>query len=177
VRATVPAEWALFGLTTLFGSWSVLALSKYLEGRELDANLRRIMYFFLGSGIGTAAWLLSQSLFVGLEPGWRVDAEWSHLGSEPLVTALGQPTMLGFATFFGLLFGVRRWWYHCDAYRPARLRFVSVAGTLLVAVILVHVFAFPAGWGLAWAASMSAVVQLAAPWVPASQRELKSAAA
>ena len=72
--------------------------------------------------------------------------------------------------FFGLLFGLRRWWWQTDSYRPKRFRIMSVALTMLVAAGLMFVFEFAFGWGVVWAAVISSVVQLSASWTPPAQR-------
>ena len=74
------------------------------------------------------------------------------------------------ACAFGLLFGLRRWWWQADSYRPKRFRLMAVLLTMGLAWGLSAVFEFPHGWGIVWAGVLSSVVQLSSAWTPPASR-------
>jgi hypothetical protein len=67
--------------------------------------------------------------------------------------------------FFGLLFGVRRWWWHTDGFRPKRLRVLSLLLTGSVSTLLGLAIQFPVAAAIGWGLGIAIVVQLSAPWV------------
>jgi hypothetical protein len=77
---------------------------------------------------------------------------------------------MGYMLFFGLLFGLRRWWWQADSYRPKRFRLMAVLLTMALAWALSAVFEFPHGWGIVWAGVLSSVVQLSSAWTPPAAR-------
>src|SRR5262249_4428637 len=81
-----------------------------------------------------------------------------------------QPTLAGYVVYFAALFGIRRWWWLADSFRPKRFRISSLAFSGLVAFLLPAAFAFHQEWGVLWGLALAAVVQLSAPWVPAKGR-------
>ena len=166
-----PALIGLFSGTALSASWCLLGVTKLLEGRKLDFGMRRVIQLLMGLVVGEIAWGLSQLLYVEI-PDTR-EAPFRSINSQPLMTEIG-PTWLGYMVFFGLLFALRRWWWHTDSFRPKRFRIMSVLLTMLVAAGLMFTFEFALGWGLVWAAVISSVVQLSAPWTPPATRVAKS---
>ncbi len=160
----------LFTITTLLGAWAVLIVSKLQEGRDLSNGYRRLTGLVAGAAVGSAAWWLSQALLVDLSVrNLQREAMFSALGRQPLVLE-GEPTWLAFTVFFGLLFGLRRWWWHADANRPALFRVSSVVLTVGLGAFLPFVFIFPWDWAVTWAAVTSCVVQLSAVWIPTELR-------
>ncbi|MDB5386748.1 MAG: prkC 18 [Planctomycetaceae bacterium] len=165
-----PAKLGLFTITTLLATWALLVSGKLLEGRTVYGRPRRLLSVALGMGIGACAWWLSQVLMVELtSEHLRHQAAFVTLGRQPLLID-SRPTMLAFIVFFGLLFGLRRWWWHTDEYRPAVFRITSVILTVAVASVLPVIFAFPWDWAVTWAAVISCVVQLSAVWIPPEDR-------
>lgn len=161
----------LFTLTTLVGVWAVLISSKLTADAKGIGRHRRIVGLISGVAVGSVAWWLSHVLLVdlGVSLNMRHSAMFEALGRQPL-TLNDRPTWLAFSIFFGLLFGVRRWWWHADPLRPALFRVSSVVLTVALAAILPVVFVFPWDWGVTWAAVMSCVVQLSANWAPPESR-------
>ena len=157
----------LFGLTALGAAWGLLGVNKLLEGRRLDFGMRRVVQLLVGCVVGELAWGLSRLLYVVL-PDSR-EAAFRSINSQALISDFG-PTWLGYIIFFGLLFGLRRWWWQTDSYRPKRFRIMSVALTMLVAAGVMFTFEFAFGWGLVWAAVISSVVQLSSAWTPPATR-------
>ena len=125
----------------------------------------------LGGGVGAAGWWLHRVLLIDLPP-------LTETQNSGLVNSVGtfelvhnsQPTLTGYVIFFALLFGVRRWWWHTDSFRPKRLRVASLLLTLTVSGLLGLVLRFPLQSAIAWGVGIAVVVQLAAPWVASEQR-------
>jgi hypothetical protein len=169
-----PTQAGLFAAVTAVGAWLLLAVSKVGEGADPSKSYRRTFATLAGVATGLVAYFLDQSLLVDyphpdggrgafhglLDPG----------GSIPLAAA-GQPMLWGYVAFFAGLFGLRRWWWHADAFRPKRFRLMSVLFTVFIAWVWSMAVGFPILWGLTWAATLSSVVQLAAAWVPPTDRE------
>jgi hypothetical protein len=162
-----PALVGLFGVTSLAGAWSLLGANKLLEGRSITFGVRRIVQFLIGCVVGEIAWGLSSLLFVEMSD--SREAAFRSINSQPLISGAG-PTWLGYIVFFGLLFGLRRWWWQSDSYRPKRFRIMSVALTMALAAGVMFAFEFEFGWGLVWAAVISSVVQLSSAWTPPAAR-------
>ncbi|MES2791557.1 MAG: serine/threonine-protein kinase [Planctomycetota bacterium] len=160
----------LFTITTLMAVWSILIVSKLTAGHRFSKRYRRFLSLLTGVLVGSVAWWLSQALMVDLSTvRTEHDAIFTGLGRQPLIVN-HEPTWLGFVVFFGLLFGLRRWWWHADALRPAMFRVSSVLVTVCLATILPLLFTFPLDWAVTWAAVISCVVQLSAAWIPEEQR-------
>ncbi len=180
-----PEQIGLFAATTLLASWGILTLSKLMEGVEVDAGTRRIMFLGLGLLVGLSAFYLDNALLPGGTLGGMPssfttsgagkfgDYMFHSFGPYQLIENLrfsGAPSLAGYLVFFGGLLALRRWWWHCDSFRPGRFRAMSLLGTSMLALALVTVWAFPQWWGVMWAATISSVVQLAAAWVPPRDR-------
>ncbi len=152
---------AYFGVTACLGAWMLLLLGKLWEGRVHERELRRLSYACVGVAFGFLAWWLAELLLLELRSDFGL---FSQVGRHPLVDWHGRPTWMGFVVFFGLLFGLRRWWWHTDELRPKRFRVASVALTSLLAVLLAELFTFPVIWATLWAATVSSAVQVASSW-------------
>jgi hypothetical protein len=165
-----PAALGLIGFTTLLGAWGITGVTKLLEGRKVENSTRRLALLATGCAVGAAAWGLGEFLMVHASS--RPDAAFVSVGSRPLLDAAYTPTLLGYVVFFGGLFGLRRWWWHTDEFRPKRFRVSSLLLTVAVAWLLSHLWAFPHTWAVLWAALLSGVVQLASVWTPPGQRSV-----
>jgi len=164
-----------FGLTTLLGAWALLVGTKAWEGTGRESlSVRRLSLLLLGGGVGAAGWWLHQALLVDLPP--LAESQTAGLvnsiGSLELVRDQ-QPTLAGYVIFFGLLFGIRRWWWHTDGFRPKRLRVLSLLLTVSVSWVLGHVLQFPLAAATGWGLGMAIVVQLSAPWVAPEHRQAR----
>ncbi len=173
-RAT-PLAAVAYGLTTLVASWALLIGTKAWEGTGAESlHLRRLSLLLLGGGVGAAGWWLHRVLLIDLPPltenqnSGLVDS----IGSLELVHN-SQPTLTGYVIFFALLFGVRRWWWHTDSFRPKRLRVASLLLTLILSGLLGLVLRFPLSAAIAWGVGIAVVVQLAAPWVAPEHRDAR----
>jgi serine/threonine protein kinase len=174
----------LFGLTTLFAAWGVLALSKCMEGTSVSTSHRRLLQLFVGAAIGGAAFLTDGSLMVeyqnadiegNLRPPMLTDVGHFPLmkaetNTSPSQDQKSHPTLAGYMLFFAGLFVLRRWWWHADAFRRYRFRLTSIVLTVLAAGLWSAICGFPFIWAVTFAAAISCVVHLSAAWVPQDDR-------
>ena len=172
------APFGLLTFGTLTASWGVLILSKLTEGRPFDNSTRRIIWLCAGTLVGSLIYLLqtevlltdlpdSRGMYLGLRPLFNV------IGPYSLILPNGQPSLISYAVFFGLLFCFRRWWWHADAFRPRKFKVSSVLMTVFVAYVISAIWAFPVVMGLIWAAIISSVVQLSAAWIHPDHRRIE----
>ena len=172
---SAPLRAVAFGLTTLLGAWALLVGTKAWEGTGRESlSVRRLSLLLLGGGVGAAGWWLHQVLLVDLPP--LAESQTAGLvdsiGSLELVRNQ-QPTLAGYVMFFALLFGIRRWWWHTDGFRPKRLRVLSLLLTVTVSWILGLVLQFPLAAAAGWGLGIAIVVQLSAPWVAPAHRRAR----
>ena len=172
-----PGRLGLFGMTTIVASWLLILPAKMWEGTATDPSIRRLVLLSAGVVVGVIAFGLDQTLLVDVP---RIadmttnDTMFHDIGNQPLfekTPSLGrmleyQPTLAGYVVFFAGLFGLRRWWWHTDAFRPKRFRVSSLVLTGILGFLITCVWAFPHGWAALWAVAISAVVQLASTWAP-----------
>lgn len=167
-----PGALGQFGFTTLIASWAILLVSKTREGCGAGGHMRRLTFVAAGILVGVFAYGFDQTLMMNL-------TGLEDLGSKGLFVSVGehsltdmnhQPTLAAYIVFFAGLFGLRRWWWHADAFRSRRLRISTALLTLALGYGLTIVFAFPNMWGMMWALAISAVVQLSSVWTPKSNR-------
>lgn len=177
-NGTDLAPFALLTFGTLTAAWSVLIAAKLTEGKAFDNSTRRIIWLGVGVGVGALIHLLhtqvlltdlphSRGMYLGLKPLFNV------IGPYALLNENGQPSLFGYAVFFGMLFCFRRWWWHADSFRPKKFRVTSVLITVFVAYVITAIWAFPVVLGLIWAAIISSVVQLSASWIPSELRRVE----
>lgn len=169
---TAPALVGHFAAGTLLGSWGLLTLNKLREGLARERYIERLFLAGIGVLVGLAmfqlhGWLLIQLPNDGWSPRTNLLAmTWLGTTSSPQ-----QTLATSYAAFFATLFGLRRWWWHMDSFRPHRFRIMSVILTAIVGNLAARWWGIPVVWGTIWAASLSSVVQLAAVWTPPHQRD------
>ncbi len=179
-KGTDFAPFALLTSGSIIAAWGVLLVAKLTEGKSFDNSTRRIIWLATGAIVGIMIYLIqvdillttvasSQELPLRLSPFFNV------IGPYALVLNDGQPSLVGYAIFFGMLFCFRRWWWHADSFRPRKFKVTSVLVSVFTAYVITAVWAFPMAVALCWAAIISSVVQLSATWIPEEQRvvELK----
>ena len=83
---------------------------------------------------------------------------------DGLSTSTWSPTLVGYMVFFSLLFSLRNWQKLVAFRRYDRFRWTSIAGTALVAYLICLFLPFPMAWGMTWAAAITGILQLSAPW-------------
>ncbi|HEX4143890.1 MAG TPA: serine/threonine-protein kinase [Pirellulales bacterium] len=164
-----PEEVAWFALTGMLGAWGVLALSKLWEGTRGEPILRRFAMLVVGLGLGAGSFALDRLLMVRLPFSQSLRPSRWHIDWDFYNRLDGAPHLEAYLAYFGLMFFLVPWWRQADPLRPSRVRFVSVAWTLLVALALQLVCPFPQPWGAIVAAIVSLSVQLASP--PAAKNQ------
>ena len=154
----------LAAVSTL-GAWLVLVPAKLWEGRPGEPVLRRFALLVLGMGLGGAAWIIKDLLFVPLPYDWHMPPPITrHYLNADFYDGDGVPRLIGHMAYFGFLLLVMRWWKQADPLRPARM---SIWTTLVAAFwgwLLALIWPFPQPWGIIVAVTMSIAVQLTSPW-------------
>ncbi len=159
-----PSQLAyLFGIT-LLGTWAVLIPSKLMEGHSVDMSLRRLLFGGLGLALGAGGFALGQWSHVPLA-GWESHGfrpefvSWSSgLGTADVVNAFG------FATYFGLVFGLSPWGKLTVRDRPNRFRFLPIILVGLISGVIGLFWPSPQPWGVIVTVLVATVAQLASPW-------------
>jgi hypothetical protein len=152
--------YAWLTLTSVIGAWSVLVISKLWETSEGDQVRRRFAMLLAGMVIGLASYGISEFLHVQLSDDLAVAS----------LADTARPKLSSFLVYFAGLFAAIRWWLQADPLRATRLSVWSAAACVLCAWFVHLAWPFPQPWGFMLAISVSAAVQLAAPWVPSQQR-------
>lgn len=163
-----PEQLVWLMLVSTIGSWLVLAVSKSWEGEKGDSARRRFTMLVLGLVLGAAAWTIHSLLMLSLPYEGMIDVPAvndSALNSPYFFDAAGQPELLGFMAYFGLLMVVMRWWVQADPLRGARVSLWTTLLCALAAWLIGALGPFPQPWGWMTAATMSLAVQLASPWL------------
>jgi hypothetical protein len=156
-------------LTSLAGTWIVLAQAKYFETSEGDPVLRRFSMLVGGMVLGVIATGLASALQIE-GPNYLLNVR-PTLAMMPatLYAPDGSPRILAGIGYFGALLGLLRWWRQGDSLRDSRLSVVSTAGCVLTAVLMYLVMPYPRGFLIA--ATMAMATQISAPWINPRDRE------
>lgn len=159
-------QYVWLSLVAISGSWGMLIVAKFWEGREGEPILRRMVLLGLGLLLGWFAYAVSRWLMVDLAISSNFEP---NLPAESFqATQLfsgGQPNLKLYLAYFGFLFPVLRWWRMAE---PSRWTRFSLLSTLLCvgwALLLWLAWPFPQTWGMMVAATIAVTVQLASPWV------------
>ncbi|MDF1744644.1 MAG: protein kinase [Gimesia sp.] len=174
------APFALLTSGAIVAAWSVLLVAKMTEGKSFDNSTRRIIWLASGVIVGAIIFLIQSDVLLttvanSQEASLRLRPFFNVIGPYALTLNNGQPSLIGYSIFFGMLFCFRRWWWHADSFRPRKFKVSSVLISVFTAYVITAVWAFPVSAALCWAAIISSVVQLSATWIPEEQRivELK----
>ncbi len=160
-----------FAAGTLLGTWGLLILGKFREGQPRERYIDRLLLAGAGLVLGIALFQFDEWLLVELpSDGWNQQQSLLAMTSASLTGNPRQVLLESYVAFFATLFGLRRWWWQTDSYRPHRFRVLSVLLTTMIGAVAALAWGFPVLWGTVWAASLSCVVQLAAVWTPQEQR-------
>lgn len=157
-------DWTLlvyFTAGTVLTTWTILTipvLSRLGTGQE---SKRRLPYAFAALGLSLVVWQLSEYLFIKHYPGGGIFEE---IGDHRLFSLNQNPTYLGFVGFFLPLLAFRKWRDQHTPTRRVRFSTATVIGTVVLAWLISHVFAFPHFLAASWAATVSITVQLCSPW-------------
>lgn len=164
----------LFGSATILSAWAAIGVAKLGEGKTQPFLQRRLIWTAAGAGLGYVIWCLSSVLLVtlaGPEAGGRTPSMLGEIFDWRFLRDPGMVHPLSFVLFFGLLFGLRRWWWHADALRSKRIRVTSMIFTVGTGALAAVASGFPILWALSLSAAISGVVQLASAWMPLDARQ------
>ncbi len=164
-------NWTFFTWMTcssVIGSWMILGIGKFWEGRDGDDVLRRFAMLVSGLVFGLAVYFLANVLMVRLST-----AEMYNVLELPpdiipsgMLSADGAPSLAAFLTYFATLFLILRWWKQADPVRSTRF---SLWATM-VAVFWAMIIPWQVPWGFMLAVTISVATQISAPWMTTQQR-------
>ena len=160
--------YAWLAVTSIFGSWMVLGISKFWEGREGDPVLRRFVMLVLGLLVGLTAFAMADLLMVrlaGREVAQIVGVS-NNLVPKGMYAADGTPYLTAFLAYFSVLFLIHRWWYQADPLRKTRFSLWATIVCMFWAVVI----PWQIPWGVLLVATISVAVQLSAPWMSPAER-------
>ena len=162
---------ALFTATTMAGAWALILANQCTRRTSWGDRHPRLVNLIAGILVGTLAFGLDEFLKVDYFRVGMPRSAFQSLGVHALTTNGANPTWLGYAVFFGLLFVVKRWWVEMDVQRSQRLSLGRLIIAGLAAFLVTVFFEFPFRPAMLWAVTLSATVQLATPWTPTRRRE------
>jgi hypothetical protein len=151
-------------LVGAMGSWLVLVPAKCWEGQPGDDSRRRFVMLLLGLVLGLFAWAVAGYLWVELPYDSPIVTNVTGAVGREAYEPNGQPRLLAYLAYFGLLMLVPRWWMQADPRRPRRVNLWSTGFCVCYALVLNPFCAFPQPWAMSVAGTMSLAVQLASGW-------------
>jgi len=160
-----PEHYGWLAMVSIAGIWSVMIPSKFWEGTEGEAALRRFILMVVGMGIGAGASLAAAAFLV--EPPldqWTPQTAWRF--PPTFYDVDGTPRMLAHVAAFGTMFLLIRWWRQTDPRRSTRLSLWSILFCTVVAGLVALGWHFPLAWLTMVAAVMSVSIQLASSRQP-----------
>ncbi len=167
-----PVEsWALFAVSAIVsvaGSWLMLVVGKFYEPSDGEPLPRRFAMLVAGLVIGALAYAAGSYLHVDFD--LLSDDKFNPLHASRLVFESGSTWMTSLL-FFASVFGLLRWWRQVDPTRRTRLSVWRVGLCLIWAAVLGHMLNFAPFWSCLVVVVISIAIQLAAPWIPSSERQ------
>ncbi|QEG20883.1 serine/threonine-protein kinase [Mariniblastus fucicola] len=162
--------WAFYtwmAITCATASTSILCATKYWETQiEIDQTQRRLVMLGIGLLTGLTS-IIAANIF-------HVDLTFANFNRPDTTLAFGLPLPVipAWLIFFLALFGSLPWWRITDPIRESRLKLWEVGIGLVCAAALSQLLSLPLINACILAGVVSVSVQLAAPWLNQSQREL-----
>ncbi|MCH1496636.1 MAG: serine/threonine protein kinase [Rubripirellula sp.] len=156
---------------TLAGLASIclMAVSQKWEVEEEHDFSNRFVLASVGAVVGIVAFSLHQYILLGTELGRIRDVAATELPTW--IYKNQSPTLLAYCSHFALLFFVVRW---CRLADPLRERKVSVWFVLVPVIAewsIQQLFPIAQPAGMVFSGCLAVVVQVASPWLTASQRD------
>lgn len=162
------AHWTRFAWLAgviIAGAWSILIPSKFWEGTEGDAMLRRFILMVVGLGVGLLAFAALDFLNAQLPHEPRLEMFPSRVRlSRDLGPGAIWPAAKYSVAAFGALFFLVRWWRLADPLRLTRLSLWSLMVCGLLAWVIADCCGFPQPWLPMAACGIAVSVQLSSPW-------------
>lgn len=161
-------------LVSIAGAWAVMIPSKFWEGSQGDAKLRRFTLLAVGLALGAIAAGAAGFLLADLpHNGQFIETDLDHLTGmrhTGLQADRIVPQVTHYLAAFGLLFFLLRWWRQADPMRKSRLSLWWLFLSALMAALVSDACGFPQPWLVMVACAISVSVQLASPWVHPERR-------
>jgi hypothetical protein len=159
-----------FTLSSIAGSWLVLTVSKFWEGRDGEAFRRRFVMLIAGLALGLFAFSLSGFLDIRLTNDLAVRSPLKSVAPMSFYAPDGSLKLPAFLVYFAAIMALPRWWRQTDPLRNSRLSLWATAMCALCAWICHMVWPFPQPWGFLLIAAISVSVQLSSPWITTAER-------
>ena len=165
---SLPVHAPLFAATSVVGVWLMMIWQAWSNRCGLTTRQQRITRALAGCIVGACAYGLDEWLLVTTPATWSgARSMYLSLGSVPFRGEGIDPSWLGYTWFFACLFAVRRWSQDMVSDRKQRFRWWNLVAAMFVAYAISRIFAFPQWYGMFWAGTISATLQLASSWSPA----------
>lgn len=162
--------YAWFTLSSIAGSWLVLTVCKFWEGRDGEAFRRRFVLLIAGLALGLFAFSLTGFLDIRLTHDLVVRSPLKSIAPMSFYAPDGSLKLPAFLVYFAAVMALPRWWRQVDPLRNNRLSLWAVAMCALCAWICHMFWPFPQPWGFLLAAAISVAVQLSSPWITTAER-------
>jgi serine/threonine protein kinase len=169
-RAPEARTFTWIAAVVMLGAWAVIVPGKLWEGRRGEQVGRRTCMMVFGMLVGLVAYALSSGFSLSLPYSHRGLIPSPHeisLMRGPMNAALygpnGEPGLWAHAAFFAFLFLVPAWWVHSDGTRRRREKSWKILVATSWAYLLSSFWPYPHPWGIAIAAGISLVAQMASP--------------
>lgn len=160
------SRYAFAVVTSVFACWTILITGKFLEVDSDTLFWRRVVMGGLGLMTFFAGWAAADYFDIPLAASpW--DAETGG-GSGFQIENI--PSIAGYALFCFALFSSLRWWHQVDPLRKTRLNLGVIGLCFVWAVIFSHIVGGPVASHGLFGVVVSASIQLAAPWIAATNR-------
>ncbi|WP_157605816.1 serine/threonine protein kinase [Schlesneria paludicola] len=162
---------AHFVATTIVCSWLLLISQSVADRWGWKKRARWRVRVIAGLMCGTFAFFVDRFLLISTpETAFISKSLVKSVGSQPLTVAGTESTWLGYALFFAILFGLRRWSREMDFHRRHRIQIYPVFAAALTAFLASVIISFPQWYAILWAGAISTTVQLATDYRPFEKR-------
>lgn len=162
---------AHFAATTMICSWLLMMTQAVADRRGWKKRARWRLRVVAGLMCGTFAFFVDRFLLLSTPQSAFISKSFvKSVGSQPLIVAGTESTWLGYALFFAVLFGLRRWSREMDIRRQHRFQFYSLFAAMLTAFLASVLISFPQWYGILWAGAISTTIQLATDYRQSDKR-------
>lgn len=163
-----PFIW--MAVVVIISAIGLLGFNQHWQTKAEHDLSDRVVQAIFGAVIGVAALSLHDYLLLSGDFAIDRNVDFRQI-AEKLYNARYFPTRLAFVAHFSLLFFFVRWYRVCDPIRNTKLSLWAIMVVVTVEWCLQQFFPIGPPAGMLFAAVLVIVLQLAAPWIPMSQRE------